>query len=196
MGASTFRGKVAGMRVKGAGTFVDGDVMAWNSANKYLEPRTSGSVLAERTTYSVLSTTVDFTWPGDATFSANCFSLSVAASTTYLIEFFLIMTTEATTDGYHLFLNGPASPTQLVYQWQGQTSTNKNSAGHSYHNTYLDTLSTDFANANSGNNPAYGWVLLVNGANSGTVTLRFRPETSGGTAHMIAGSIMRARPIP
>ena len=140
--------------------------------------------------YLKLAANVSTTAAGIST-TPIVFRIPVSPQTTYLIEFFVVVTTAATTVGYQFFLNGPASPTQLVYTFRGQAGTTTASDGVYHNNTYLQGYSSGFTASASGNNPFFGTVLLVNGPNGGNVDLIIRAQTSGSAVTAIKGSVAR-----
>lgn len=140
--------------------------------------------------YLILAADVATTLAGIAT-TPVVFTIPVLPRQTYIVEFFLIVTTAAITTGYQFFLDGPAAPTQLIYTFRGQGGDTTASDAIFYANAYLTGYSSQFIGANSGNNPCFGSVLLVNGANGGNVTLIIRSEVSGSTVTAIKGSVAR-----
>jgi len=124
---------------------------------------------------------------------ADCtgLSFSPAANTDYLIEFFILYTTSATTVGINLAVNGPASPTGMAFQTLGNTAA-ATLAGREFnaYNTSGGTLTAAIA----GYNIAIIKGILRNGANTGTFILRFAAETTG-TVTIKIGSVLRWRQI-
>ena len=104
-------------------------------------------------------------------------SFTAAANTDYLIRLNFSVTTSATSTGYEIGLNGPASPTNyfsIVSLWNSATA---ESATITDSNSYGSIGS----NANSGGataRPAIGTILFRNGANSGTVQIQGKVETA------------------
>jgi hypothetical protein len=103
-------------------------------------------------------------------------SFTAAANTAYLIRINFSVTTSATSTGYEIGLNGPASPTgyfSIVSLWNSAVA-----------ETATITDSTSYgsigSNVNAGGataRPAIGTILFRNGSNSGTVQLQGKVET-------------------
>jgi hypothetical protein len=102
----------------------------------------------------------------------------------------MAVSTTATSTGYEVGINGPASPTgyfAIVSLWNSATA-----------ETATITNSTTYgsigANANAGGGtarPCEGIILFHNGANAGTVILQGKVETSVvGTVTFETGSFM------
>jgi hypothetical protein len=104
-------------------------------------------------------------------------SFTAAANTDYLIRLNFSVTTSATSTGYEIGLNGPASPTNyfsIVSLWNSATA---ESATITDSNSYGSIGS----NVNAGGataRPAIGTILFRNGANSGTVQIQGKVENS------------------
>lgn len=138
----------------------------------------------------VLAADISTTLAGDAA-TPVAFTIPVVASRSYLMEFFLMFTTAATTTGYRVFIDGPASPTSLACTFLGQTNTTTASSGTYQVNSYIAGYSSSFDGAATGNNPCNGYVHLINGANGGNVVLAVRSEVSGSSITIKAGSFVR-----
>jgi hypothetical protein len=103
-------------------------------------------------------------------------SFTAAANTAYLIRINFSVTTSATSTGYEIGLNGPASPTNyfsIVSLWNSATAESA---------TITDSTSYGSigSNANAGGataRPAIGTILFRNGSNSGTVQIQGKVET-------------------
>jgi len=120
-------------------------------------------------------------------------SVSVAANSTYQIEGFILFQSTNATNGVGVSLNGPASPTEIAFNIQlARTALiNFNSNAKAYDEF---TAMVDVAAANT----TYFAVLngsLVNGANAGTLQVRFASETGGATAKIMAGSSIRLKKV-
>lgn len=126
----------------------------------------------------------------DQAFSSTSFAdstgltFAVAASTSYYFKYVIFFTTNATTVGIRLAINGPASPTSIVYGGLQGTGINAND----------QTMSTNWANAyevallasTTGPGPSNQAValiegILVNGSSAGTLALRHASETATAT---------------
>ena len=132
-----------------------------------------------RLTGDLTSTVVTFA-------DATGLSFSVAANTTYQYEFHLIYQTAATTTGIAFAMNGPASPTSIV----GEVLIGVSLTGTSvrYFRAYdsgAASTSIDTANADT---HATIRGTFVNGANAGTLIVRFASEVGGSTVTLKAGS--------
>jgi hypothetical protein len=117
-------------------------------------------------------------------------SFTAAANTDYLIRINFSVTTSATSTGYEIGLNGPASPTgyfSIVSLWNSAVA-----------ETATITDSTSYgsigSNVNAGGataRPAIGTILFRNGSNSGTVQIQGKVETGAtGTVTFKANSFI------
>lgn len=171
----------------------NGDLWYDSTANE-LTARINGSNVAlgagsSGLQYEQLGSNVDIT--DNATFqNITGLSFSAAANTAYRIRFHMAVSTSATSTGYEIGINGPASPTgyfAIVSLWNSATA-----------ETASITNSTSYgsigANANSGGGtarPCEGIILFRNGANAGTVNLQGKVETAvSGTVTFETGSFM------
>lgn len=148
----------------------------------------SGGGGSESENVVVLSSDVAVT--GQTLSDATGLSFTAAANTDYIIEAWVLYTTSAAAVGIELAANGPASPTALAGQLVANTSATA-ILGRKF-NTYDDSGGALSASI-SGDNIAKIWIILRNGANSGTFIVRFAAETAGGTATIKAGSVLRYR---
>ena len=103
---------------------------------------------------------------------------SLDANTDYTFEFIVFLTTNATTTGADIAVNGPASPTLLRYE----QNTRSLSVTTSYDNNQANSTGPG-ATAT----PYYIRGTIRNGANSGTLALRAKCE-SGGSGTVLAGT--------
>lgn len=120
-------------------------------------------------------------------------SVSVAANSTYQIEGFILFQSTNATNGIGVSLNGPASPTEIAFniQFARTVSLNFNSNAKAYDEF---TIMPDVGAANT----TYFALMngtLVNGANAGTLQVRFASETGGATAKIMAGSSIRLKKV-
>lgn len=127
---------------------------------------------------------------GDVTNSTTSFadvtglSFSLSANTTYGFIFHVLVTTPATTQGYCIAMDGPASPTAFSYQSMQPLSSSTQTPSHQ----------TSYNAGTTGTSAPSGTFLvviagqIVNGANAGTLIVRFLSETAGQTVTVKAGS--------
>jgi hypothetical protein len=106
-----------------------------------------------------------------------------------LFEFHIIFRSAATTTGIALAVNGPSGPAAIVVQRQIPTSLTAVTMGQARaYNSGAASSGVDVINAD---NLAILQGILRNGANSGTVILRFASEVAGSTVTVRAGSMAR-----
>lgn len=175
------------VRVPVGGT--NGHVLTIDSAEtsgvKWAAATGGGSTLQ----YAQLGSNVSIT--DNATFqNVTGLSFSAAANTSYRIRFHMAVSTSATSTGYEVGINGPASPTgyfAIAYVSNSATaeiSTITNST----------TYGSIAANVNAGGataRPCEGTILFRNGANAGTFQLQGKVESAVvGTVTFEAGSFM------
>ena len=119
-------------------------------------------------------------------------SVSVAANSTYQIEGFILFQSTNATNGVGVSLKGPASPTEIAFNTQlSRSGSNVVSNAKAYDEF---TVMPDVSIANT----TYFAVMngaLVNGANAGTLQVRFASETGGATAKIMAGSSIRLKKV-
>ena len=112
-------------------------------------------------------------------------SFSVAANTDYFFRFAGSYTTSATTNGIRLAINGPATPTALrVGGSIPQTNASSSGGSQTAYNTAI------FASTNGGGATALPFIvegIFRNGANAGTLALRFASEV-GDVSTVLADS--------
>lgn len=110
-------------------------------------------------------------------------SFAVAANTTYDFEFNIAYTSSASTEGLGLSMNGPASPTSIFYTVYIASATALRDTG------YATAYETNFQAINGANSAGQGSARisgrLVNGANAGTLIVRFSTETGGANSSVI-----------
>lgn len=120
-------------------------------------------------------------------------SVSVAANSTYQIEGFILFQSTSLTNGLGISLNGPASPTEIAFNVQLARSAISNVVSNA--KAYDEfTIMPDVGTANT----TYFALMngtLVNGANAGTLQVRFASETGGATAKIMAGSSIRLKKV-
>lgn len=114
------------------------------------------------------------------------------AGKTYGFRAMLIMSSNATTNGWRAAINGPASPTQVAYLLRIPTSTTAESLLHA--NAYDTTIATTTSPGTT-----FGVVVIEgvieNGANAGDLTVRFGPESSN-NANVHQGSTFDVWELP
>ena len=115
---------------------------------------------------------------------AENLGLSVAANKNYIVRWVLLYTTDATTTGIEIAVNGPASPTavNIAVCTQLAASTNTRGVVSAYETT------VDCAGTAAGTNQVVIEMSLRNGANAGTVIPRFRSEINASGCTIMAGS--------
>jgi hypothetical protein len=139
---------------------------------------------------NIVRLTVDRVTNNTAFADITGMSFAAASSKDYLVEAYLIFTTAATTTGINLAVNGPASPTALAGQTVGCTAAGT-IAGRMF-NAYNNSGGTLTA-AIAGNNFISMSFIIRNGANAGTIILRFATEVAGSAVTVKVGSILRYR---
>jgi hypothetical protein len=124
----------------------------------------------------------------DVSGSANsAFAIDISASTTCYFNFTVAFQTAATTTGIKLAVNGPDSPTYVVYETKIPTD-----AAGSFHVEQCTTW--DCGSATSGIDAANTSRLanitgvVSRGATGGYLTLRFASEVAGSTVTILKGS--------
>jgi hypothetical protein len=117
---------------------------------------------------------------------ATGLSFSVEANANYHFGFFVLFQASGTSVGIDLAINGPASPTKImyhVYLYDGTTTNVFTQFYRAYDSgqalTGVDTANTDV--------PGWIWGNLSNGANSGTLIVRFKGPGLG-TVRVMTGS--------
>jgi len=137
--------------------------------------------------------TTDSTATTTALIDVAGLSFSVKANMTYMFKFLVIFQTALTTTGINLAVNGPASPTRVVYNIQTPTSTTAvtNSINRAYDagtaTTGIDTSSVDTLAIIDG--------VLVNGTTAGTLIVRVASEVAGSVVKIKAGSCGMLHPF-
>jgi hypothetical protein len=104
-------------------------------------------------------------------------SFTAAANTDYLIRINFSVTTSATSTGYEIGLNGPASPTNyfsLVSLWNSATAESITITDSTSYGSIGSNVNAGGATAR----PAIGTILFRNGSTSGTVQLQGKVETA------------------
>jgi hypothetical protein len=179
-GATTARFQTVPLTDLGSGTpdasnFLRGD-------GTWAVPTGGGGTSSVKLGSDLTTTSTSF---GDAT----GLSFSVSANTDYLFEFHIIFRSAATTTGIALAVNGPSGPAAIVVQRQIPTSLTAVTMGQARaYNSGAASSGVDVINAD---NLAILQGILRNGANSGTVILRFASEVAGSTVTVRAGSMAR-----
>ena len=136
-----------------------------------------------------------------STVFANCtgLALTVAANTNYWFEFLLLWQSgTGTNDGLKAAVTGPSSPTALLYltEIQNGTTAGTDMIGQEW-GSGNDATTTGQATVAVADTSYWarlsGW--LLNGANSGSVQLRFASTTGNRTIKIKAGSFGRLQPL-
>lgn len=120
-------------------------------------------------------------------------SFSAAASTNYVINACLLVQTSDATVGLGISINGPASPTNLVFMSRIGTGVGGASLrnGRAY-DTGTANAGLDVANVNYA---AAFTAILRNGSNTGTVILRLKAEAGTATVRVMTHSAMGYRVV-
>jgi hypothetical protein len=119
--------------------------------------------------------------------SESPFAIDLSPSTNCYFNFTVAFQTAATTTGIKLAVNGPASPTYVVYETKIPTD-----AAGSFHVEQCTTW--DCGSATSGidaaNTPRLAHItgIVSRGASTETLTLRFASEVAGSTVTILKGS--------
>ena len=112
-------------------------------------------------------------------------TLSVLASTTYVVTCTLSYTTAVSTTALQLAVNGPASPTALRYAVEtSTTATARHNASQSAYDTVVNPATGGAATAL----PVTLYGTLENGSNAGTLAVRFRTEVNASAVTILRGS--------
>jgi hypothetical protein len=111
--------------------------------------------------------------------------LAVLANLTYAFEFFLICDADAVTTGIDVAVNGPASPTAIIYEQQYWTSVTVEA--------FRGAVAYDANTASTASNGATRRMFVIrgilrNGANAGTLIARVKREAVGTGPNVRAGS--------
>jgi hypothetical protein len=137
--------------------------------------------------------TVDRTNSTTSLANATGLSFTVEANKTYAFEFYIRFRSAATTTGIQLSVNAPASPTALVFNIETPTSNTaitdsiRRAADTGAATSGIDSADVDTLAKITG--------LLVNGANAGTLIVRFASEVGASTVTIKAGSIGILHPV-
>lgn len=119
---------------------------------------------------------------------ATGLSFFAEASTDYAIEFSVIYSVPASTDGISLAVNGPAAPVSVV----GFQAVPANASPYTGFVVY-DGSTVNIASTFAGLNHAKLHCILRNGLTAGTFILRFKAEA--GAVTIKAGSSLRYRKV-
>ncbi|MDQ2910171.1 MAG: collagen-like protein, partial [Actinomycetota bacterium] len=121
--------------------------------------------------------------------SATGLDLTLAASTTYSFDYYILFQTAVNTTGIALAVTGPASPSVISYSVYIPVAGDANNAlfsgwGTAYDDavvgTGVQTAATTYLARISG--------VIKTGASAGTLTPRFRSEVAASTVTLKAGS--------
>ena len=117
------------------------------------------------------------------------FTFAINANKTYSFEVHLLWSSSATTEGGNISVNGPASPTNL--QWWREIWTSATAHTSERQSTYNSgTLLA--AGPGTAFWPIHMFGTVENGANAGTLAIRFRAETGGANSVTLRrGSYMK-----
>jgi hypothetical protein len=133
---------------------------------------------------------------GDITNSTTTFAdvtgltFTVAPNTDYIFEAWLIFQSNTTTTGIKFGVNGPTSPTAVVIQTHIPISlVSVTQGGARAYDSGTASASVDTINSNL---LAHVTGIIRNGANSGTLAIRFAAETTG-IVKIMTGSVLRYR---
>jgi len=121
---------------------------------------------------------------------ATGLSFSVAANKDYIFEAFILFQSNTATVGIKLGVNGPTSPTAVGLQTHIPTSLVATTHGVAIaYDSGTASSATPTINVSY---PAFITGYIRNGANDGTLTIRFAAETAG-TVKVMTGSVIRYR---
>lgn len=115
-------------------------------------------------------------------------SFSVAAATKYLIYTLAIFQTDTVTTGIKFSLNGPAAASLILFNHSIPTATTSalNRSGRAFDTTAAST-GIDIINTST---LITLDAIFVNGANAGTLSLRFASEVDTSVVTVKAGSVL------
>lgn len=115
-------------------------------------------------------------------------SFSVTSGNTYWFRFMVMYTSAATTTGSRWAINGPASPTLLIYKSEYSLTTTSRTINEAV-TAYDSPAAASASSAATGGNTAWVEGIIKPSAN-GTVILRFASEVSSSAIVAKAGSIL------
>lgn len=171
--------QISTARILGRTTAGTGDIEQLTAANvQSLLGLANARVSADRTTTS--------TSLGNVTDLA----VSVAASETWTCEVFITGGCN-NTGGSQFAIDVPASAGSLRATWQGNTNAVTALTGGTV--TTDDGVSPTFFTVNLAGQQARAAVTLVNGANAGSIQVRFKSVTNGQTTTVLTNSYMTCR---
>lgn len=144
---------------------------------------------AEHTGFKTVTITSDVQTTSTSLSDITGLSFNIEANKKYLVQFFIVFQTAATTTGAFFSINGPSSPTlvnALVETPQGAVGTDmyRTQPVVNYDGGATATA-IDAANTNR---LARITAVIINGSNSGTLIARFATEVSGSAVTVKAGS--------
>jgi hypothetical protein len=115
--------------------------------------------------------------------------LTLAPSTAYTFEYYILFQSAATGTGIGLAVNGPAAPTVISYTVRIPLGTDGNTTFHGGPGTYLDdwVRSGSVQAANTTYLARISGVIRTN-ASGGTLLPRFQSEVAGSTVRVMAHS--------
>lgn len=114
-------------------------------------------------------------------------TFEVAANTAYKVEATINFTAGSTVMGINLAVNGPASPTDVSFNW----ITNYSAVGVNSRAVNEYDTSTAVTASMAGQNTARLHGTFTCGSTPGTVALRVSTDSAGSTVTVLAGSSMR-----
>ena len=129
--------------------------------------------------------TADQTAIGTAFADVTELGFAVEANKAYAFEYFLVCTSDATTTGIDVAVNGPSSPTALYYEQLYWTSTTVQAIAEA---TAYDNNTASTASNGATARIFRVWGILRNGANAGTLIPRAKREAVGSGPSVLAGS--------
>ena len=131
----------------------------------------------------------------DLTTGTSAIEFAVAANKIYKIEFQFVVTANATSTGYEIGIDGPASPVSiLTTAFLSNTATAENGQVN-----FVTSYGSIGSNANSGGataRPCFGIITFRNGANAGTFKFQGKVENAvTGTVTFGEGSLATIREL-
>lgn len=176
-----------------AGEFVAG--IAADGSLTYATPSSGGGASESLAQLDAdVSVTDNLTFQ-ELTTGTSAIEFAVEADKSYKIEFEFSVRANATTTGFEVGLDGPASPASIF----ATTFLSNTATGESGQVTFTSAYGSVGANANSGGataRPAFGLITFRNGPNAGTLKLQVKVESGViGTVTVGQGSNATLREI-
>jgi len=168
------------------------DGLMWRNGAKFYG-RLDGATVELFTPAATVRLTADRVNDTTSFADATGLSFAVAANKDYFFDALVLFKTVATTTGLALSMNGPASPTSFSLMGQlPNSATDYTVVKHFYVRAYdtptdvgVGAVGADLVNCTSLKG------ILRNGANAGTLTVRFKSEVAGSAITICIGSILR-----